>query len=289
MRISNAMMASNIKGYLLQHTRQLLNAQEKIASGKRINRPSDDPVGMGQVLGYRKAINSLEQYNRNIENGKVHIDNVENILGAVTDFLMQAKDIAGDPDPNMRNMLADQVVNIRDQVVQLANSKHNGNHLFSGHSVHTAPFADTGTGYTYQGDNGTKEYMIGDGLQLGIISDGLAIFQGAEDVFGVLQDLETHLRSGDAAQISDQLPLLTRVIENLNTVRAVNAGQHKRMEATQSHNKHFLVNAQDLLSRTEDTDMAAAIVDWQLHQTAYESTLATSAKMIQPSLIDFLR
>jgi len=286
-RISNAMMASNIKGYLFQHTRKMLASQEKIASGKRINRPSDDPIGMGQALGYRKTIASLKQYNRNINDAKIHIDNVENILDAVTGYLMEAKAIAADPHPDMRAMLADQVVNIRNQVVQLANSKHNGNHLFSGYNTRTAPF-DTAT-FGYNGDDGTKNYMIGDGLQVGIVADGRAIFQGAADVFQLLDDLETALRNGDAAGITAQLGPLTEVIEGLNTVRAVNAGIYKRLEATGNHNNRFLVNAEDMLSRTEDTDMAAAIVDWQLQQTAYESTLATAAQMIRPSLIDFLK
>lgn len=287
MRISNAMMASNIKGYLVQHTRKMLASQEKIASGKRINRPSDDPIGMGQALGYRKTIAALKQYNRNINDAKIHIDNVENILDAVTGYLMEAKAIAADPHTDMRAMLADQVVNIRNQVVQLANSKHNGNHLFAGYNTQTAPF-DTAT-YDYNGDDGTKNYMIGDGLQVGIVADGQAIFQGAADVFERLEALEEALRNGNAEEITAQLGPLTEVIEGLNTVRAVNAGVYKRLEATESHNKRFLVNAEDMLSRTEDTDMAAAIVDWQLQQTAYESTLATAAQMIRPTLIDFMK
>lgn len=291
MRISNAMMASNIKGYLLQHTRNLLSAQERISSGKRINRPSDDPIGMGQVLGYRQSISNLEQYNRNIENGKVQVDNMESILDAVTEFLTQAKKIAADSDPNMRDTMADQVANIREQVVQLANSKHNGNYLFAGHQVHTEPFVfdPVADGYIYNGDSGTKDYMIGEGLQLGLLTDGAAIFQGEEDVFDVLMDLEAGLRADDGQAITDQMGRMTAVIDNLNAVRATNAGQHQRLVATQNHNKHFKVNTEDMLSRTEDADLAAAIIDWQLHQTAYESTLATSAKMIQPSLVDFLR
>jgi flagellar hook-associated protein 3 FlgL len=298
-RISNGMVASNIQGYLFQHTRKLLQSQERIASGKRINRPSDDPVGMGQAMGYRKSIASLNQYNRNITHAKVYIDNVENILGSITEFLTQAKKIAADPHPDMRGMLADQVAGIREQVLQLSNSKHDGNYIFSGHNNQTAPFAlNTVTEvYEYVADDAnSKNFIIGDGLELDIVADGGAIFFSEADddddentVFNVLLALEQALNDDDPELMKEQLQLIGDAIENLNTVRAVNAGKYKRLEATENHNKRFLVNAEDLLSRIEDTDMAAAIVDWQLEQTAYESTLAIAAKIIRPSLIDFLR
>jgi len=293
-RISNGMVASNIQGYLFQHTRKLLQSQERIASGKRINRPSDDPVGMGQAMGYRKSIASLNQYNRNITHAKVYIDNVENILDSITEFLTQAKKIAADPHPDMRGMLADQVAGIREQVLQLSNSRHDGNYIFSGHNNQTAPFAfNTVTEiYEYVADDAnSKNFIIGDGLELDIVADGNAIFSGADNnpVFNVLLALEQALNDDDPELMKEQLQLIGDAIENLNTVRAVNAGKYKRLEATENHNKRFLVNAEDLLSRIEDTDMAAAIVDWQLEQTAYESTLAIAAKIIRPSLIDFLR
>ncbi len=285
MRISNAMMAENIKGYLLKHTESLLKTQEQIASGKRINRASDDPIGLGLAMGYRKSISSIQQFNENITNAELHINTVEDILGTVTDLLQEAKDIAADPDRDMRSMLANQVVGIRDQVLQLANSQINGNYAFAGDLTDTPPFNAAGV---YSGDTGTKDYIIGDGLQINIGSDGSQIFQGGSDIFAVLNDLETALNTDDTAGIAAQLPLLEDAIQQLNTTRAVNAGQYKRLEATQNFNERFLVNVQDLLSRTEDTDIAAAAIDLNTQQTAYQSTLATAAKIIQPTLMDFL-
>ncbi len=290
MRVSNALMADNIQSYLFKQTEGLLKTQEQIASGKRINRLSDDPIGMGQALGYRKTISSLDQFNENITSAQLHIDTVENILGAVTELLEDAKDIAADLHPEMRTMLADQVVNIRDQVFQLANSRNNGNYVFAGDLTDTQPFElDTATGvYSYVGDNGTKDHIIGEGLQIGIEADGSQIFQGVADVFDVLNDLETELRADNATGVTDQLPLLTDIVQGLNSIRAVNAGQSNRLEATENYNKNFKVNVSDLLSRVEDTDIVEAAIDLQLQQTAYESTLATAAQIIRPSLIDFL-
>lgn len=290
MRVSNAMMAENIQNYLYKQTKALLKTQESIASGKRINRLSDDPIGMGQALGYRRTISKLEQFNENITSARQHLDTVENILAAVTELLEDTKDIAADQDPSMRSMMADQVVTIRDQIFQLANSRNNGNYLFSGDLTDTQPFErDTATGvYSYEGDGGTKDHIIGEGLQVSITADGSQIFQGAGDVFDVLNDLEAALRADDGEGVTDQLPLLSEIVEGLNGVRAVNAGQSKRLEATQNYNKAFNVNVSDLLSQVEDTDIVEAAINLQLQETAYEITLATAAKIIQPNLMNFL-
>ena len=290
MRVSNAMMAENIQNYLYKQTKALLKTQESIASGKRINRLSDDPIGMGQALGFRRTISKLEQFNENITSARQHLDTVENILAAVTELLEDTKDIAADQDPSMRSMMADQVVTIRDQIFQLANSRNNGNYLFSGDLTDTQPFElDTATGvYSYQGDGGTKDHIIGEGLQVNIIADGSQIFQGAGDVFDVLNDLEAALRADDGDGVTDQLPLLSEIVEGLNGIRAINAGQSKRLEATQNYNKAFNVNVSDLLSQVEDTDIVEAAINLQLQETAYETTLATAAKIIQPNLMNFL-
>ncbi len=286
MRISNATIAENIKSNLARNTEQLLKTQEQIASGKRINRPSDDPIGMGQVLGYRKTISKIEQYAKNVTDAKLHINSVENILSGVSDLLGEAKDIAADPAPEMRSMLADQVASIRLQVLQLANSRMNGNYVFAGDLTNTQPFDASGA---YAGDSGTKDFMIGDNMQINIKADGSQIFeQGGQNVFTVLSDLETALNNNDSTTITDQLRSLSTIIDGMDKVRGVSAGQYKRLEATENYNANFKVNVQDLLSQTEDTDIASAIINFQVQQTAYQTTMAVGAKIIQPSLIDFL-
>jgi len=286
MRISNNMMANNIQTYLFNHTETLLKLQEKIGTGKRINRPSDDPVGTGQMLNYRKTISSLEQYNKNITDAKLHIQYVESVIDTVTDILMEAKKIASDINPSVRDILADEVAALREQVLQLANSRDKGNYIFAGDITDTPPFDAAGT---YNGDGGGKDYLIGDGMQMRIEADGSQIFQGAQDVFAVMDSLETALRADNNPGIRAQLVPLAEVIGNLNTTRAVNAGQYKRLEATQSHNEHFQLNVEGLLSSVEDTNMAEAIVHLKAQQTAYESTLAAAAQIVRPSLIDFLK
>ena len=285
MRVTNQMMAENAKANLYRQMVQLYKTQEKIATGKRINRPSDDPIGMTQILGYRKTVSSMSQYTENITDAKLHINTIETILDTVSDFLTDAKRIASDPDPQMRSSFAVEVGTIRDQVLQLANSQINGNYLFAGDLTDTAPFDSAGV---YAGDNGTKDVVIGDNLQINLEADGSQIFQGVSDVFDVLTTLQTALLANDSVTMENQITPLSDAIQQINDVRAQNAVQYQRMEATENHYTYFKSNVQDLLSRTEEIDMASAAMDLQIQQTAYQATLASSAKIIQPTLVDFL-
>lgn len=286
MRVSSQMMSDRVKNNLFRQAEQLFKIEERIVSGKRINRASDDPIGIGEVLNYRKTLSSLDQYQDNISKAKLHIDTTEQILDTVTQLLSDAKDIASDPNVEMRDTFAEQVTTIREQVLQMANSQINGSYIFAGNLTDTPPFDNTGA---YVGDTGDKSFLVGDGIEIGLEADGSRVFQGSSDIFTVLSDLEAALTAGDATAIDNQLTPIADAIEQINTVRVENSGRYKRLEATDTHYESFKFNVEDLLSRTEDADMAESILDLQAQQTAYEATMATSAKMITPSLIDFLK
>ena len=289
MRVTNKMMADNVTAQLSRQIEQMVRTQEKIVTGKRINRPSDDPSEISSVLSYRKAISSIDQYNDNIAKAKLHIDTVDDVLDLVDDILRQAKEIAFDPAPDMRAEMATEVASIRDQVLQLANYQIDGQYLFSGDLTTTRPY-DSAT-WLYNGDTDTTDYIIGENMQVNIIADGSSIFgpDGA-NVFNVLNDLEAALTAVPVIEtdITDQIANLDTALDRIDNVRARNAGVYKRLEATENHYDYFKVNLQDMLSNTEDANVAEAIINFQVQQTTYESTLATSSMIIQKSLIDFL-
>ncbi len=286
MRVTNKMMADNTVAQLFKQVEQMAKTQEQMVSGKRINRPSDDPVGISTALAYRKTISSIDQYNDNIAKAKLHMDTAENVLEIVTDLLREAKEIAFDTAPDMRVNLASDVSGLREQILQMANYQIDGRYLFSGDMTDTAPYDATGT---YFGDDGSKQVVIGENIQVDVDADGRNIFlTGANNVFTILNDLETALLADNAPAIESQISLLDNAIDNVKGVRAQMAGTYKRVEATENHYGQFKVNMQDLLSRTEDADIAEAIINFQVQQTTYESTLASSSMIIKKSLIDFL-
>jgi flagellar hook-associated protein 3 FlgL len=294
MRVSNKMLADNITANLFRQTEQIVRKQREVYTGKRINAASDDPVGIGQALRHRKTIAAIEQYRSNIKEARMRIEHDETIFDAVENLLQQAVDISLDTNVDNRNVYAEQVADIREEVLQLANSKMGDNYIFGGYQTGSEPFkVDAAGDVYYDGDSGEKSYTIANNIQVDLNVNGEDIFQsgvsgGPYDVFAVLDQLSTDLTGGTAADIAAHAAPLNEAIDHLETVRAQASAEYQRLELTDNHWGTYKVSVENMLSGIEDVDPAEVIVELQTLQTAYETSLATSAKIIQPNLMQFL-
>ena len=120
MRVSFNLMSNNVLGNLFRNSEKLLNAQRIVATGKMVNKPSDDPIAMGKILDYRKILSSIDQYKKNIVNGKTRIDVSLTVMDSVSQLLTDAKNIAIDQasanvENSNREVAAIQIKEIRDR------------------------------------------------------------------------------------------------------------------------------------------------------------------------------
>ena len=297
MRVTNRLMADTVLNSLYKSTRRLLKLQETVSSQKRINRPSDDPIGTGKILDYRKILSSIDQYGTNITSGKTQIDLTETSLEAIDDFVLEARKIAVEQSSGTletRAMAAQEIKNIYDQVLQLANTKLGSGHIFAGHQTDTAPFSrDSDYNATYHGDDGDIRIIVGDNMDIKINVTGEDALISGVNVFDALRDLingleDTDLEAG-TAQIEAQVTPLSDALDQIKAVRAEAATTFTRLETTENQLAKFKLNVQDMISGIEDVDMAQAIIELQIQETAYETSLATAARILQPTLMDFLR
>ncbi len=297
MRLTNRLMADTVLNSLYKNTHQLLKLQEMVSSQKRINRPSDDPIGMRKILDYRKVLSSIDQYNTNITHGNTQIDLTESCLEAIDDLVLKARRIAVEQSAGElenRPTAAQEVKNIYDQILQLANTKLGDTYILSGHQTDTAPFSrDADYNATYHGDDGDKRIIVGDNLNIKINVTGEDALRSGVDVFDSLRDLINGLEDPDTtagtAQIATQITPLSNALDQIKAVRSEAASTFIQLETTGNQLANFKLNIEDMLSDTEDANMAQAIVELQVQQTAYETSLATAAKILQRSLMDFLR
>ena len=289
MRITQQMTSNTLKRSVFRQSADLLRKQEILASGKRINRPSDDPIGTGKILDYRKSLAAFEQYGRNSQQAKNRIKFMETTLESVGELVVDAKNWAVNQSGSVateREAAISSVQNIRDQVLQLANSRIGNNYIFSGYQTNTAPFDSTGL---YLGDNGDYRVMTGNNMETRIEADGSRIFQGADDVFAALEDLLTGLQTDDVALISAQVDRLVAVQDQLQLVRAESSAHYQQLELGENQMARLKLTVEDLLASTENAPMESAILELQSQETAYQITLETSARIIQPTLMNFLR
>jgi flagellar hook-associated protein 3 FlgL len=302
MRVTSDTMTNSIVRYLTSQNEALFERQTVIASGKKINKPSDDPIGMGKVLDYRQTINTIEQYQANIQRGKTRLDVTETKLELIDDLLQVVRSISqteADGTTQSRQLAAEDVKSIFDQILEVANSKLDGNYMFSGYQTNTAPFSRDDTqattfdkfAVTYNGDAGNVKFIIAETTELTIPADGEALFHdpAGVSVFDTMRDLIVALENDDTAAISAQQELLDQARIPLQNIRGANAPIYYQLETTESHWQNYKPKIEELLSKEEAADIAKAIVELQSLELAYQTTLATTARIIQPGLLNFLK
>ena len=293
MRVTNSQTAEIIMYDLYKNKQLLLDAQIRLSSQKKINKPSDDPIGMGKILDYREILSSIDQYKRNIDHGKMQIEVTETVLDEIDTLLNEAEEWAMDygsgNSDNLRDTALLKVKSIYDAVMDLANTKVNDNYIFGGFVTDTVPFTrDANYTAMYAGDDSDQEVLVGDNVEVKINATGTDIFNGGTDVFGSLENLINAIDAGNPALARTEVANISSAIDQVQTVATESAAYYGRLESAENYLIRYKANIQDMLSNTEDVNLEQAIVELQLQQTAYEVSLSTASKIIQRSLVDYL-
>ena len=301
MRVTNNMMMNSMALSLQQKSQVILNLTEKVASGKKILKPSDDPLGMVRAMDYRETISKVDQYMENISRGKTKLEVTENILEEVENQIIKVKQIATDQSMGAletRTTAAEQVRSLYDELYVLANSEFENSYLFAGHENTTEPFTmNIDNTVTYNGDDGDQEIIIGKNNHVKVNTHGTEVFGdglGPEvDIFGAILDLIEGLENPDVdagtLEIQASLANIRASQDQLNAARTRNAGTYERLESTEAYWDKFKTGIEGELSAVEDVDLSQAVVQLQNAQLIYETSMALSKEILQTSLMSFLR
>jgi len=303
MRVTPKITINNFIRNIHQQAGDILKAQQQIASQKRINKISDDPIGMGHVLAYRAKIATIEQYKENIDQGISQLEFNELNLDLASNLVKTAQQVAEnysglDVTPAEKQLAAHQVKDLYEQLEALANSKFNNNYVFAGHATDTAPFShDASYQSSYDGDDGQLRLMVGENVEINIDADGRNLFQnaanGGVNLFDQLKNLIDGLENTDPvagnAQIKATVNTLFDARQQIDDRRAEYAPALYRLQFTDEYWDNLKPKVQEALAETEQADITQAVLELKNIETAYETTLATAARIIQPSLMDFLR
>ena len=183
MRISTSWQFQQSLSTMLNQQSALANTQNQVTTGKRINVASDDPTGAAQALSLNHILASNAQYTSNIDAANTRLTTEGGALDSVTSLLDRARTLAlnginGSLAPSDRQNMATELTQIRDQLVQLANTTDtNGAALFAGTSTTTAPFTKNADGSViYNGNDGQLNTAVGSSLQVPIGDAGSSVF-----------------------------------------------------------------------------------------------------------------
>lgn len=336
MRVTQSMLSNNMLRNLSSSYNKMGKLQDQLNTGKKVNRPSDDPVVAMKGIAYRHQVAKVEQFKRNV--GDVHnwLDSTDAALDNAGEVLKRARELMVNvPTDSMtyddRQKIAQELKQLQESMRDIANSKVGDKYIFSGTKT-GSPLAENGEimvpkGYIneltvqrdslagkldktaeeleklklleYQVDNAGTLYKevegagrevkieVFDGVELQVNTIGSTLFSDIDARFDLMikqiedpdnqADLDTHIKSMDDA--------LNSVLED----RAVVGARQNRAELMDNRLDLQEMAAKKQMSQNEDIDYEVVITDLMTQESIHRAALSIGARIIQPTLVDFLR
>ena len=325
MRVTDNTNYGVVRDSISRSRGRMENLQMESATLKKLNRPSDDPVGAAKVLEVRTDKVNNEQFQVNAKLAQAYLGNTDHALEELSEIVMRAKEIAinqssnASSTPESRLGVSEEVSQLFQRAVATGNRRIGDRYIFGGFKTTAAPVDADGN---YRGDDGEvmievgREVFIGanvpghevfnthpessaDGRGLKVAPEGgvnrrlssESVEAGPQNtnLFQQLKALRTGLLTGDLETVRGTLDtfddLLGKVISTRSKIGARIQSIEGNMTALDRHN---ITNAQ-LTSSIEDADMTQVVSDLAKEETVFKSSLASSKHLIQPTLLDFLR
>jgi flagellar hook-associated protein 3 FlgL len=298
MRVTSDMMMRGMLRNLSNNMEKLDRYNTQLGTGKRVRRPSDDPAVTSLQMRLRSELRRMEQYSENTVAGKTWLENTDDALAEVGTVVHRLRDLAvqggnGALAQESRDALAVEVDQLIDHLIHVGNSKVGGRYIFSGTRTMVAPLekvygADGRvSGVQYKGDDGSIEYEISSNVTVGINVRASDVLTYAIDAAISLRD---RLLAGDTTAVgTDSLNELDAATDIVLRQRSIVGAKVNRLELTESRLGEMDANAQQLLTNVEDIDVAELVMKLRMQEAVYEASLNVGARIIQPSLLDFMK
>lgn len=302
MRITDSMMVGNMLKNLKNNKENLDKLNQQLSSGKQISKPSDDPIKATTSMEFDSKINNYEQYQKDINHSKSWLEITEHALSDANKVLQRANELAiyGANDSlntEDRKNMSQEVKELRNELISIANSKLGQDYLFSGQATNTKPIA-VNTNYNIS-DPANNNYVTFEGDKNRILrkisdDDKMHVNLNAQDVFKenieTINKLYEDLKTGEGG---DKISSYTTKIQtgmNRNTgARAEVGAKINRLNLIINRIDDDLLNAKKLNSQNEDIDLAELVTNLKMSENVYRASLSSAARVIQPSLVDFLK
>jgi flagellar hook-associated protein 3 FlgL len=289
-RVSDLTLSQNAIQSLQANLSQIADLQNQASSGKKLTKPSDSPVDMGASLQLRGALSRNAQLSTNISDAEGWLGTAGNALGSVVTQLQQVNGLVlqaanAATDQNGRDAIANQIDQIRQSLLNIANTQYGNRPLFGGTVAGAVAYDSSGN---YVGTSAPVERTVAPGVQVQVNVDGNAVFgTPGNDVFATLAQISDAVRGNTSLDaLSAQLKTQT---QNVQTQQALTGATYARIETIKNQNTTNASTMTQSLSNVEDADMAQVLMNLQAQETTYQAALAAAAKAIQPSLASFLQ
>lgn len=282
---------------ITQAASALAEAERQVSSGRRIDRPSDDPLATASSIGVRATVTRIDAYVSASDTATSRLSVADSVLTDVINQLTAAQTSALGARGTVqtqaqRTAAAGELLAIRDALMSDINTQFQGTYLFSGSQVTTAPYVAVGAGVSaYQGDQSPTSVDVGRWRTASSTFDGGQIYQGSDPqhVLDVLTNLAAAVTAGDNVAIGVGIDALNRAFDRATAAQAQIGNQLHALEGSRIQLTSNRNSAMARVSKLEDADLAQASMRLTQAETAYRAALGAAATLDRVSLMDYLK
>ncbi|HTI72309.1 MAG TPA: hypothetical protein VMF06_20210 [Candidatus Limnocylindria bacterium] len=311
MRITSNFYADTLVRQLSTLENRQARLQQQAATGQRIVTADDDPLAMRQVLDLQGQGANLSQYAANIARQQETASATYSVMTGLKKISDRASELAtmadGTKPKDQLAIYAKEVTQLIQQAVQAANAKNRESYLLSGTKTDQAPYSVTTdangnvTAVSYNGNTDQASSEVASGITLsagtigsnstgsgplGLVSDT----RTGADFFNHLISLQNNLLAGNSAAVqSTDKANMSADENNLLSQIGSNGAMQARLETLASLNQSQQSDTEKAVSNVADADITQTIVKLNSTQTAYQAALQSGAKVLNMSLLDYLR
>jgi len=291
-RVTNATQTLNAQRNLQLSLQRQAQLYDQATSRKQITKPSDDPTAAASAMVVRSDQAATAQYQRNVDNGDAWLTTADSALTGVESILRRMRDLTvqgandGALSPEAKESVATELDGLKKSLMALANSTYLGRTVFAGNSDAGVAFQPD---YTFTGVAGsTVERRIGPDTTIRVDADGAAVFgTGASSVFALIDNTVSDLRNGVNVG-----PRLAEIDDRMKAVVGEHAEIGGRQTRIDKAKDTLAVGANSLEAQRaglEDVDLSKVLLDLKTQDVNYQTAIAVTARVLQPTLMDFLR
>lgn len=296
MRVTSMMQNTQLLQNLRNNNRGILDWQNKLATGQRIHRPGDDPVGIGYLMRYNSELNRTNEFLENARTGLGYLNTMDELMQQSSDVLKRARVLVqqaanGTIPEDSRRQIAMEITQLKEQLVMIGNSTFAGRYLFNGQKTDQPPYSMTAP-HLDQTDPGVIYLNVSPNVAVPVSITGELIFGAAgspDNVFQVFDDIINHLNNNNPTALLDDLAKIDAASDRINNNWAEIGARTNRFELVESRIEDQIISLKTLRSKTGDVDMPEALIELMQKENVLQASLSIGARIMQVSLVDYLR
>ena len=290
--------------HILDAQERLAQLQEKIATGKRLARPSDDPVASAKIIALQTELAKIEVYQKNMASVTTSLSIEETALDSANELILRVRELTilgqnGTLAAADRQAIATEIDGLREQLISVANTQNaDGEFIFAGSETSMPAYDISGV---FQGDNVVRNINISSHSTIRLGHSGEEVFEvineddplAIKNTFDVIAAVSEALRQdewteAEQTEVSVGLRDVDIAIEQLSSVRTSIGVRMNLIDNQSMLNDNFNLDLQQTLSEIEDLDIAEAVGRLQMQMVSLQAAQQTFVKTQNLSIFNYL-